>query len=372
MSDENVKPKKKHKALKITLIVIASLVIICLVAIQLATLYLYDQTFGVRYSSENNSGLYRRENYDIMNQYRVEFSSDKGQKLVGYIYEPITDISFKGVIVLNHGFGGGGHESYLPVISRLNLYGYMVFGFDKTGNDESEGDSVIGFPQGVIDLNYALGFVRTNEHTKNLPIILFGHSWGAYSVCAALEENTDIVAAVSISGFDSANDVLVSQGAEMYGDVVNFMAPFLTMCDIFKFGSKAFYSSQKGLSKTNAEVLLIHSADDPLIPVESSFDLYKEKFDDRSNIHFMKLGFGGHEPFMSYEAKQYISESRRKINKLKDENGGELTEEVMQAYVQGYDLETANSINEELMENIISFLDKSVKSEQNDKENTYI
>lgn len=76
----------------------------------------------------------------------------------------------KGIIILVHGFGGGGHNSYMDCINYFVKNGYYVFVYDATGNDESEGEGVGGFFQGVIDLNYAISFVEDSKTLLNLPI----------------------------------------------------------------------------------------------------------------------------------------------------------------------------------------------------------
>ncbi|WP_370631506.1 serine aminopeptidase domain-containing protein [Peptoniphilus sp. KCTC 25270] len=55
--------------------------------------------------------------------------------------------NLKGIIIIAHGFGGGGHNSYLDCINYFAQNGYYVFAYDATGNDESEGEGVRGFPQ---------------------------------------------------------------------------------------------------------------------------------------------------------------------------------------------------------------------------------
>ena len=70
----------------------------------------------------------------------------------------------------------------MPVINRLASGGYYVFAYDAHGNDNSGGNSVRGLPQGIADLALAIEHVSCIEEYKGLPVMLFGHSWGAYSV----------------------------------------------------------------------------------------------------------------------------------------------------------------------------------------------
>lgn len=68
-----------------------------------------------------------------------------------------------GIIIMAHGFGGGGHNSYMDCADYFVNHGYLVFAYDATGNDESGGEGVGGLPQGVIDLDYAITFVEDRD-----------------------------------------------------------------------------------------------------------------------------------------------------------------------------------------------------------------
>ncbi len=101
---------------------------------------------------EDFSGLQCRE---------CAFPSDHGQMLAGYLYSSGGDP--RGVVILAHGFGGGGHNSYMDVADYFTRHGYYVFAYDATGTDRSEGDGVGGVPQGVIDLDHAISYVEADE-----------------------------------------------------------------------------------------------------------------------------------------------------------------------------------------------------------------
>lgn len=53
-----------------------------------------------------------------------------------------------------------------------------MFAYDATVCDESEGKVFGSINQAVIDLEYAIHFVKKEECFKNLPILLMGHSMG--------------------------------------------------------------------------------------------------------------------------------------------------------------------------------------------------
>ena len=141
---------------------------------------------------------------------------------MGYQYSK-DNIEPKGVIVLAHGLGGGGHNSYLHLADYFSTHGYLVFAYDATGNDESEGDSVRGIPQALIDLDYSLRFVKNTPDLVHLPIMLFGHSWGAYSAGSVLNYHPDVQDVVMTAGFNRPTDVIAEAGQEIVGPAIRFL-----------------------------------------------------------------------------------------------------------------------------------------------------
>ena len=79
--------------------------------------------------------MFKVEDFEGLKCTNYKFSSDKGQMLMGYWYS--AGSKQRGIITLAHGFGGGGHNSYMDCINYFAQHGYYVFAYDATGNDES-------------------------------------------------------------------------------------------------------------------------------------------------------------------------------------------------------------------------------------------
>lgn len=101
-----------------------------------------------------------------------------------------------------HGIAGGGEDN-LSMVKYMLDDGYQVFTFDYTGVYESEGASSVGFYQAVKDLNAVLGYIEASASLKNLPVFLYGHSWGGYTAAAVLNFKHNIAGVITISGFSS-------------------------------------------------------------------------------------------------------------------------------------------------------------------------
>ena len=255
----------------IVTVIVVLMVLLLIVPIGLSAM-IYEDNFGDRY--ETYAPMARSiDEFDGLNVKRYTFFSDQGQKLVGYQYYKTLE-NTKGIVVISHGLGGGGHNSYMDVADFFTSNGYVVFAYDATGNDESEGSSVKGLPQGLIDLDYAIQFVKQTSDFDNLPIMLFGHSWGGYSVGSVLNLHPDVKAVVIVAGFNKSMDIIEEEGKKIAGDGVRVLLPYISLYERFKFGKYASYNCINGFENTEAGVMIIHSADDEMISQEKGFDVF--------------------------------------------------------------------------------------------------
>ena len=105
---------KRKKVVKITLIILGCLLILLLAAVLILAkplaMSVYNDNFDVRFTSYEPLA-WDIEDFDRLLRDKYTFASDKGQLLTGYNYYR-NDIEPKGVVVLAHGFGGGGQRWY--------------------------------------------------------------------------------------------------------------------------------------------------------------------------------------------------------------------------------------------------------------------
>ena len=296
------------------IIVILSVVLIVLLLIIPFGLsaMIYEDNFGDRY--ETYAPMARSiDEFAGLNLQRHTFPSDQGQMLVGYKYYRNLE-NIKGVVVISHGLGGGGHNSYMDVADFFASNGYVVFAYDATGNDESEGSSVKGIPQGLIDLDYAIQFVKQTSDFDGLPIMLFGHSWGGYSVGSVLNLHPDVKAVVMVAGFNKSMDIIEEEGKKIAGDGISVLLPYISLYERIKFGKYAAYNCIDGFENTDAGVMIIHSADDEMISQEKSFDVFYEQYKNNPRFHFVKYENRGHDyVYYSDRSREYKEEFNRKF-----------------------------------------------------------
>ena len=240
--------------------------------------------------------MFRVEDFVGLERTRYTFPSNKGQMLTGYVYSIGDDQQKRGIIVCAHGLGGG-HNSYMDCIHYFAQAGYYVFAYDATGNDESEGKGVGGLPQGVVDLDHALSFIQSLPEYKDFPIGLFGHSWGAYSVCTVLTFHPEVRAVIAACGSNSSSDLFEAGGKRMAGDGIYAMMPFVKLHEQVQYGKYATSTAMDGFEASKAHVMITHSADDDVVPISYGYERYYMQYKDNPRFTFLHFDDRGHGDF---------------------------------------------------------------------------
>lgn len=272
--------KNKRKIIRIAFL----LLLIFLVIPYSMTITLYNSVFNKR---DNTAPIYKITDFDGLKADRYEFQSYDNETLTGYRYytentEPC------GVVVLAHGIGTGGHKSYMNVIYYFARNGFDVFAYDSTGNGESGGKSMKGIPQGLKDLSCAIDYLDEIDKLKNLPIFLWGHSWGGYCVTNVLNYHPEVKAVASVAGFNQSSDLLYSQGKEMTGFIMNLIFPYVKSYEKILFGDYAESTAMDGFANSDADVFIVHSKGDTVVPIQYGYDIYYEKYANDSHFVFRK------------------------------------------------------------------------------------
>ena len=353
------------KGLKITLIILGIIVVLIVGALLIVpkkmAMSVYNDYFGKRYTTDE-AWQFQVEEFDGLAREKHIFTSNEEQKLTGYIYSK-GDTEAKGLIVIAHGFGAG-HNSYMDVADYFASNGYKVFAYDATGNDESEGESVKGFPQGIIDLDYALNYIKNIEELSDLPVMLWGHSWGGYSVCAVSKLHPEVKGIISVSGFNASLDMIEDVGRDMAGDAIDFVMPLFEELEKERFGDYAAMNALESLEQSTADVLIYHSADDDVVPIEISYDRYYEKFADNERFTFVRFEDKGHNAILISEAAmEYRNEYNRIGNEYVSQFAeGEFTDEMRLEYIKAnFDRTKGNELDSEMMTQMLEFYDSCIE-----------
>ncbi len=361
------KARKKMIWWKKLIIIAVSVLLAAAILFGAVSIYIYESFFGIRYETYMPLGYYT-EDFDGLMRANYSFTSDKGQNLSAYLYHT-GEGAPKGLIVFAHGFGGGGHNSYMDIINYFAQNGYYVFTYDATGNDESEGKAVGGLPQGVIDLEHALDFVKLREEFYHLPIMLLGHSWGGYSVTNVLKYHPDVKAVASMAGFDTSIDLIKAQGEMIVGKEAMAMAlPVMKAYESIKFGEYAKNTAMEAFSVSDASVMVIHSDDDDTVPIQYGYDIWYDTYKDDPRFTFVPLTGQGHNDLLNNDKRKAYTEE---FNASFDEYKKTLPEDISKENLAQIKLEYINknldrelwcdSVNEELMAEILEFFNNNLK-----------
>lgn len=350
---------KKSKFKKILISIIAFIVISAVVVMPVVAAIVYESIFSYRFEPEEWMAFVP-EDFPGLQQECCRFESMDGATLAGYKYSrenPDNESTPAGVVVIAHGLGGGGQSLYMNVADFFTENNYLVFAYDATGNGESEGDDVRGLPQGVRDLCSALDYVKTQPEYSELPIMLFGHSWGAYSSGAVLEYHPDISAVVMVSGFNESADMLEQESVATVGPVARLTLPYVYLYEKIKFGKFSQTSAVKGFQKSSADVMIIHSEDDTDVLIKNGYNIFYEKFGDSERFTFIKYENRGHSYVYCSEkssaARQYLNE---KYAEYVEANGGKYTSEIKAEFMEAnMDRLVCFELDNDLMQRILDF-----------------
>ncbi|MBR2123152.1 MAG: alpha/beta fold hydrolase [Lachnospiraceae bacterium] len=360
--------KKKRSILKTLLIILLLILVILIIGWWLLCVNIYNENFNVRGDSYEPLML-RTEDFDGLKCTEYTFPSDRGQMLAGYMYS--VGEGQKGTVVIAHGFGGGGHNSYMDAAYYFARNGYYVFAYDATGTDKSEGEGVGGVPQGVIDLNYAISFVEANDDIPDLPIVLFGHSWGGYSVSAVLNYHPEVKAVIEVSGFNRSSDMFESGGRSQAGSLSYTMTPFVRIHERVKYGRYAAKTAMDGFDSSEAKIMVVHSADDDVIGIEYGCDKYYKKYKDDPRFTFLRFEDRGHNDILNDPDDTYKDEFNAGFDKWRDalgydynaeENKARFAEDKAAYITENLDhARWSSRLDEDLFAQFLGFYDEAVR-----------
>ena len=359
---------KARRKKRIIIIAIAVTLLIFVVPFA-AMVIIYESYFGKRMTAPVGIS-HSVDEFEGLRRERHTFISEEGTELVGYVYR-VDGVECRGGAVLAHGFGSGGHRSYMAAVDYLARNGYLTFAYDVTGNDESGGDSVRGLPQGVSDLNSAISYVETLDEFKELPLVIFGHSWGGYSVANVVEYHPEVKAVAALSGFNRSSDLVEAVGKQLVGDFVKLLMPLERLYERIKFGRYGSNTALKAFEDSDMPVLVIHGSEDNIVPKEYGYDRWYERYGGSDRFTFILVEGKGHGDvlFDMGSTQRSSSEGETKDNALvnilknkpKEQSGtaeqaGSSDAAAVQPRSRGL-----SKINEEIGETVIKFFDENIK-----------
>ncbi len=299
---------------------------------------------------------------DRLERRQVSFNSG-GTRLAGYYY-PVENA--KGLVVFAHGFHAGA-DDYLPVFEYMTKNGFAVFAFDTKGTYDSDGESTVGLPEALVDLDAALNYVKSCAEYRKYPLFLLGHSCGGYAVTAVLSLHKDITACAAIAPMNRAASMIIEKG-ELYTSMLpttlltDLPEAFLKPYQKYLFGKYADLTAMDGINSTDIPVLIAHGNRDMVVDFNRSLSVIGLRDRIRAENVYYYVGSGeqsGHDSIWhSADAMQYqksISQQFKELNREK-----EMTYAEKVSFYAKVDHERYSAINEELFAQIVQMFNAAL------------
>lgn len=329
--------KAMIKFVIVLLVVIVCFNIVAIVGVSIA----HSRVFSRCSLAEYDTDYFNTYNdIDTQKYPREELSIPSGgSKLQGFLYNAQ---STQGLIIVSPG-----HRDYsdikLPEILYFVDKGWRVLCYDYTGCYGSEGKDMVGYTQAPTDLDAVLNYVEGDNWFNNLPILLFGHSLGAYASCAVLQYHHPVQAVVAASGFDDPTEQWGYSVKRYTGPFGNLLSPYAKLMMQLKFGDMAHFSAIDGINSTHIPVLVMQGTTDEFYGDISSIYTHRDKVTNKNCVFRLmdKENHHGHYDYFLSDAaiayKQKIKESTvsgESIDKgLYMEHDTTIMDEINQFYV---------------------------------------
>ncbi|MCH5190768.1 MAG: alpha/beta hydrolase [Oscillospiraceae bacterium] len=338
----------------IALVAIFALLLILLI---FAAFILNTAGFGKRCEGNENLKYMQAEDFEHLQATEISFKSDKSQNIRGFLYSSTESNEYKALIIFSHGMGAG-HLSYTTEINYFAQKGYLVLAYDNTGTCSSEGKKLYGFAQGIIDLKYALNFATENEKLNRLPILLMGHSWGAYSVCnvAVISKNCDIKGIAAFSPFNSQNRLISDFAKGKIGISLKILYPFFNIINYIHFGKIGLLKSCNSISANSIPTLVMHGERDATVNVCNSPVGMKDTLTN-SKAKTVSYENKYHNVYLANDAENYLNDVFGKINSLPAGS-----DEIKKLY-SSIDYELITKEDPEVMNSVCEFFEKCINLE---------
>lgn len=266
-----------------------------------------------------------------------------GVELAANLYTVKPVEACEKVVIFQHGFGAGS-SSYMTEIAHFSKRGFAVVAADAYGCNNSAGENVKGFYAGAEAVIAAYIGVKCDERLKNKPVVLVGHSWGAYSVLAACG-SIKVDGVVAMSGFNAPAQCLSDMLKNVkYGKLyATFAHGWLWLFNFFKFGAKGNTKAARAVKKSGVKALIIHGEKDLTVGFKHSA-ANKVKGE---NVTTVILPDKRHNPYNTVAAEAKLSELGKEFG----------SEEEEKEYLKDYDWNAATEEDEEVMSKIDSFIE---------------
>jgi predicted alpha/beta hydrolase len=258
-----MKNKKAFRKVQVLIIALISFCIIAFVGVAIAHAVVFRR---YDYNSYDSSRFLTHADVDHEKYPYETLQILSGNiQLTGFLYGAENT---NGLIIISPG-----HADTTDIKLYETLYfvdaGWTVLCYDYTGCYNSQGSAMNGYTQTVYDLDAVLQFVESEARFEGMPVMLFGHSLGAYASAAVLSEGHAVAAAVVASGFDTPKEQWTYSIERFTGPFHYLLEPITQAFIALKYGEDRDLSAVDGINSVTIPVLVISGRDDEFYGDES-------------------------------------------------------------------------------------------------------
>ena len=223
---------------------------------------------------------------------------------------------------------------------------------------------MVGLPQARRDLAAALGYIQNDASLKDLPVMLYGHSWGGYAATAILKDDQDIAAVASISGFNAPMGILAEDAKRELGLLGEVLYPFGWAYQYLRFGQASLVTAVEGISHAQTPVMIIHGSEDESVyyncasiiaqrcAITNHMLVYKTCIAENRN---------GHNTLYRSEASiQYAQQKNQEYQALLDRYEGDIPDHVKSDFYAGVDRFLTSELDANFMQDINHFFESAL------------
>ena len=329
-----------------------------------AVLGRYEGNLEDYYFSQKDFPNIKVESYNIQGECKVSISENINKKsidikvdrpvnLVGNFYY-YGEMNPNRLIIFDHGIGAG-HMAYFKEIELLAQKGYTVYSYDHCGCVASGGDGIMGFAQGINDLDHVLSAILGDPRFKDVKIKLVGHSWGGYNAMNNARLHDEVTHVVSLAGFLSAR-LLIEQYLPKF---VMKYADEVMERENKQNPKYANMDARESIARSRVKLLHIQSKDDSMIKYDMSYTALESGLKGRESTVLMSVNNRDHDPFYTEKAVKLENEkiSQQRILKKK---GKLSTKEEQDAFRQSYDWNAMSEEDMDIWQEIFDFLEDKI------------
>lgn len=144
---------------------------------------------------------------------KENFKGFNDEKIVAYFWDDVENP--KGVVQIAHGMAED-LSRYHHFAAFLNSQGYIAVGDDHRGHGDTVGDALGTLPEGdcffdtLKDMSILTDIIK--KKYNNLPIFIFGHSYGSFLTQAYIQEYSDNIKGAILCGSAAQNSPVLKVG----------------------------------------------------------------------------------------------------------------------------------------------------------------